>query len=546
MKFGKARKQNYVLALDTIVSQDVSLPMKVLRYLRDAAVFAPCYLLLDWVSYIHPLGPFNITPWNPQPALAITWMLLGGLIHAPAVLATIFLADVIIRGAAAGYGVTVLTALVLTAGYAAMATALRVLLRPRPSLHSLRQLTIFVGVVVPATAIIAAGFVGALYGAGLLERSAALPGWLQFWVGDAVGVLVTAPLLLVVADPERRRSLSLLARRVETYFQVALVAGTLWLIFDGLGGDPSRHFYLLFLPLIWIAIRSGMSGAIVSVAIVQVGVVLGIHHQSEQSLPIVELQALVAALTLTGLYLGLMVDERERATEGLKQSLRLAAAGEMAGAIAHEVNQPLTALTNYGRSGQMLLEAGRAAELAGVIDRMLGEAKRASEVVRRLRDFFRQGTTRLERVSVAELLEGVRRIGANGKSGSAVSLTVQVDQGLPDISVDRLQIELVMRNLISNAVDAVDVGPDRGQITVAASRHDSQHVRIVVSDNGPGVPAGTAERVFEPFVSGKSSGMGLGLAVSRAIVEAHGGTLDSRAGSHGEFHLVLPFEARHG
>ena len=63
--------------------------MRPFHYLRDAAVFAPCYVLLDWVSYIHPLGPFNITPWNPQPALAIAWMLLGGLVHAPAVLATI-------------------------------------------------------------------------------------------------------------------------------------------------------------------------------------------------------------------------------------------------------------------------------------------------------------------------------------------------------------------------------------------------------------------------------------------------------------------------
>ena len=76
--------------------------MKLLRYLRDAAVFAPCYVLLDWVSYIHPLGPFNITPWNPQPALAIAWMLLGGLVHAPAVLATIFLADMVIRDVPGG------------------------------------------------------------------------------------------------------------------------------------------------------------------------------------------------------------------------------------------------------------------------------------------------------------------------------------------------------------------------------------------------------------------------------------------------------------
>ena len=520
--------------------------MKALRYLRDAAVFAPCYVLLDWVSYIHPLGPFNITPWNPQPALAITWMLLGGLVHAPAVLATIFLADVIIRDAPAGYGVIVLTALVLTAGYAAIATGLRVLLRPAPNLQTLRQLTLFVGVVVPGTAVVSAAFVGVLYAVGLLDPGAAFPGWVRFWTGDAVGVLVTAPLLFVVADPKRRQSLRLLASRVETYIQAGLLAATLWLIFQGLGGDPSHHFYLLFLPLIWIAIRSGMSGAIVSVAIVQLGVVLGIHHQSGPGVPIIELQALVAALTLTGLYLGLMVDERERATDVLKQSLHLAAAGEMAGAIAHEVNQPLTALTNYGRSAQLLLDAGKAAELPGVIDRMLGEAHRASEVVRRLRDFFRQGTTRLERVPVADLLERVSPIDANSKWGSRIALTVDVESGLPDLSVDRLQIELVMRNLISNAADAVEAQTHGGQIAVTARRHDSKHIRIVVSDNGPGVPAATADRMFQPFVSGKPSGMGLGLAVSRAIVEAHGGTLESHSGAHGEFHLVLPVEASRG
>lgn len=521
--------------------------MKLLRYLRDTVVFAPCYMVLDWVSYIDPLGPFNITPWNPQPALAIAWMLLGGVDHAPAVFATIFLADVIIRNVPAGYEVTALTAVTLTAGYAAIAWALQVLLRPKPALYTARQLTIFISVVLPGTAVIAAGFVGVLYAVGPLEHDAVLPGWVRFWVGDAVGVLVTAPLLFVVSDAERRRALTSLAGRVETYLQIALVATTLWLIFKGLAGNPSQHFYLLFLPLIWIAVRSGMAGAIVAVVIVQLGVVLGIHHHTQQILPIIELQALVAALTLTGLYLGVMVDERERAVEGLKQSLRLAAAGEMAGAIAHEVNQPLTALTNFGRSGQMLIEAGRTAELAGVIDRMVREAQRAAEVVRRLRDFFREGTTRLEKVPVAELLESARRIGAGMNGGSGISFTVEVDETLPPLLVDRLQIELVLRNLITNAVEAVAAhSPGRGQISLSAKRHNPHHVRIVVSDSGPGVPAATGKRAFEAFVSGKSSGMGLGLAVSRAIVEAHGGTLDSASSSHGEFHLVLPFEAAHG
>ncbi len=511
--------------------------MKPFLYLRDAAVFAPCYLLLDWVSYIYPLGAFNITPWNPQPALAIVWMLLGGIGHLPMVYAAIVLADVVIRSVPVG--ISLATALSLAAGYAAIALALRGLLRPRPGLQTLRQLTLFIAVVLPGTAVVAAGFVGVLYAAGSVDGAGFFPAWLRFWVGDSVGVLVTAPLFLVVADAEGRRSFAALARRWETYLQLALLAGTLWLIFAGLGGDPSHHFYLVFLPLIWTAIRHGLGGAIVAVGVVQAGVVLGIHHHPVQNLPIIELQALVAALTLTALYLGVMTDERQRANEGLRQSLRLATAGEMAGAIAHEVNQPLTALTNYARSGQMLMAAGRSAELAAVIDRMLSEAQRASEVVRRLRDFFREGRTHLERVPVAELLESVRR------QARSDALTVNVEPGLPDLLVDRLQIELVLRNLVSNAAEAID-GRPAGRIAVSARRDDLQHVRIVVADNGPGIPAARRNRLFEPLVSGKPTGMGLGLAVSRAIAEAHGGTLDAMPGPHGEFHLVLPAEAAHG
>ena len=513
--------------------------MKLLRYLRDAAVFAPCYLLLDWVSYIHPLGPFNITPWNPQPALAIAWMLLGGLVHAPVVFGTILLADVLIRSVP--LGVTVLTALVLAGGYAGIAHALRMLLRPKPSLQTLRQLTLFIGVVLPGTAVIAAGFVGILYAVGSMEH--AFPAWLRFWVGDAVGVLVTAPLLLFVADAEGRRGFAALLQRWETLLQVALLAGTLWLIFAGLGGDPSHHFYLVFLPLIWTAIRHGLSGAIMAVGIVQMGVVLAIHHYPVQGLPVIELQALVAALTLTALYLGVMTDERQRAQSRLQESLRLATAGEMAGAIAHEVNQPLTALTNYARSVQMLMAAGRTGELPAVIEKMQAEAHRASEVVRRLRDFFREGRTQLERVPVAELLESVRR---TAKPARMDTLSVSGAPDLPDVLVDRLQIELVLRNLVNNAADAMDGRGGDGAVALSAQRHDAEHVRIVVADSGPGIAARDRERIFEPFVSDKPTGMGLGLAVSRAIAEAHGGTLDAVPGPHGEFHLILPVEVTHG
>src|SRR5688572_19314078 len=127
--------------------------VKTLTSLRDAAVFAPCYVALDWASYIDPVGPFNITPWNPQPALAIVWMMLAGLIHAPAVLATIVLADLLVRHMPGGLPIALPTAIVLTAGYAVIAWTLKHLLSDT-GLRSTRQLTLFVAVVVAGTGVI--------------------------------------------------------------------------------------------------------------------------------------------------------------------------------------------------------------------------------------------------------------------------------------------------------------------------------------------------------------------------------------------------------
>lgn len=516
--------------------------MSAAKYLRDAAVFAPCYVALDWASYIDPVGPFNITPWNPQPALAIIWMLLGGLHHWPVVLAIVFLADVLVRHAPGGYFITMLTSVTLAGGYAAIAWILHSLLNDL-GLRSSRQLTIFTAVVTGGTAIVGAAFIGVLRAAELLAATSLPAAWLQFWIGDAVGILVTAPLLLAVADAERRAGLLALARRRETLAQALVLVATIWLIFYGLGGDPVRHFYVLFVPLIWVAARGGMNGAIVAMAIVQLGVVAAIHGEAAPAFPVVELQALVAALTLTGLYLGMMVDERQRAAENLRQTLRLAAAGDMAGAIAHELNQPLTALSNYGESALMILakNGSQADALPGIIAKMLDESQRAAEVVRRLRDFFRSGTTRLEPLCADELAAIVQRAGQQIVGTRRIALEIVCEPGLPSLFVDRLQIELVIRNLMANAVEALQeqtAGDKR--IRVRLDRQGLDQISLLFVDSGPGLGAEMAERVFEPFVSGKPSGMGLGLAISRAIAEAHGGALEARPARHGEFNLVLP------
>lgn len=520
-----------------------------LRYLRDAAVFAPCYIALDWASYIDPVGPFNITPWNPQPGLAIVWMQLAGLGHAPAVMLAIVLADLIVRDAPAGLPMMALTATALTAGYALIAQALRRFLAPDNTVHSTRQLTLFVATVVAGTAGVGAVFVGMLVGASLVPLAAFLEYALRFWVGDAVGILVTIPLLLAAADAAQRASLATLARKPETMLQLGVLLAALWLVFGLLPGDPTRWFYLLFLPMIWIAVRGGLNGALLAVFAVQVGIVLSVHQPDAAPLAALELQALLAALTLSGFFLGIMVEERARAAAGLRESLRLAAAGEMAGAIAHEVNQPLTALANYGEAARMLLlrdaqrPGGDPGALLPLLDKMRAETGRAAEIVRRLRDFFREGTMRLQPLEAADVVASARRIAQQLIGTRPVTLETSTAPGLPAVLADRVQIELILRNLVANALEALPEG--RGSLRVHAAPADAARVRFAVADSGGGIAAPMRAQLFSPFSTSKASGMGLGLAVSRAIAEAHGGTLELADAAHGEFHLILPAAQAH-
>jgi signal transduction histidine kinase len=508
-----------------------------------AVLFVAGYIALDWSSYIYPLGPFNITPWNPPPALSIVWMMLGGLGYAPVVFVAALASDLVIRHSPGGLWVSALTSLALAVGYAAIAEVLRRLFKSDPRLRDTHRLWILVAVAASGAAAVAALYVGVLLLTGFVSGGAFADAAIRFWLGDAVGVLVTAPLLLVAADPEARARLVRSWRLPETSLQFAVLTAAVYYVVE-IASDPSKYFYGLFLPLIWIALRGGLGSAALASAVVQAGVVLGAREGAMHSLAVVELQALVAALTLTGLFLGVMVDERARAEESLKQSLRLAAAGEMAGTLAHELNQPLAALANYGRACQLLLDragdSGLRLEIAAAIEKMLAESKRAGEVVSRLRDFFRSGTTRLETTTVGTLLDAALRIGRDLNRSGDVEIGVEGSDAGGELLVDRLQIELVLRNLLANALEAVASRPPGERRVSLSAESVNGSVVFRVRDSGPGVPLAARERLFEPFSTSKASGMGLGLAISRAIAEAHGGSLVAERTAHGEFRLVLP------
>lgn len=258
-----------------------------------------------------------------------------------------------------------------------------------------------------------------------------------------------------------------------------------------------------------------------------------------------EIQTLAVVLVLFGFFIGVVVDEKQRVSAELRQTLRLAAAGEMAGALAHEINQPLTALSAYGTACEQLLEQGETGDrLRETIRRMVAESFRAADVVRRLRDFFRTGATQLERITLGNLLASAASPFSAKAQHQGIELAI--DPAPPCVLLaDRLQLEVVLRNLLSNAFDAVAERP-AGQRCIRLSTHPEGAGRICVrvEDSGPGISGEMAARMFEAFQSSKASGLGLGLTISRAIVEAHGGHLWAEVTDHGLFKLVLPMEGK--
>jgi signal transduction histidine kinase len=311
--------------------------------------------------------------------------------------------------------------------------------------------------------------------------------------------------------------------------------------------EQFKFFYVLFLPVVWAAARFGAIGAVWSAALVQMLLMLAVQGATYQPLTVFELQMLMAALTSTGVLLGATVDEREEAQEALRASLRLAAAGDMAAALAHELNQPLTAMSTYARASQLMARrlgndpSLHVDPLVDVTDKLAEEARRAGEVVNRLRKFFRDRSTELQQADLSALVaEAVRSQAARAES-LGVRLDASCDARLAPVWLDPVQIAVVLRNLLANAIDAAaaDESPGGRSVAIRAAQEDSQVVVSVV-DSGRGLEAGEVGRVFETRRSEKPGGMGVGLAISRSIVEAHGGRLWAEAGPGGKFHFNLP------
>ncbi len=231
----------------------------------------------------------------------------------------------------------------------------------------------------------------------------------------------------------------------------------------------------------------------------------------------------------------------------LTRVLRLSTMGEMAAGLAHEINQPLAAIVNYAQGCGRRLRAnpGDVGTVLPVIDVISAEALRAGEIIRRLRRLIRREAPRQEWLDLNDLVREALSIVEPDARQDAVAVSLDLQVALPPLRGDGIQIEQVVLNLLRNAVEAMHDSSGRRALWVSTHVRDAATVQLEVRDSGPGVAAEFAAQVFEPFYSTKPAGLGMGLSISRTIIESHGGRIEFAANAEGGaiFRVTLPIAA---
>jgi two-component system sensor kinase FixL len=223
---------------------------------------------------------------------------------------------------------------------------------------------------------------------------------------------------------------------------------------------------------------------------------------------------------------------------------RFTALGEMASTLAHEINQPLTAITNYLKGSRRLLErmkGEQASMLREAVGKAADQALRAGDIIRRLREFVARGESERRVESLPKLIEDACTLALIGVKENDVEVSFRLDATADLVLADRIQIQQVLVNLIRNAIEVMVETSERRELEIATVASGEETVEVSVADTGAGLAPEVAAQLFQPFVTTKRKGMGLGLSICRTIVEAHGGRIwvDPRPGGGTVFRFTL-------
>lgn len=516
------------------------------------------YVGLEWLSFLHEHNDLPVTPWNPGLGVMFAMIVLRGPRMGLVLFASVLLSQVLVVRSEMSWGVLLAMSAAIAASYTTVAMIARRKLRLENQLSSTRDIAILV----------AAGLVGAMAEAIQLWllllatrhfnlgdiASTSLP----LIVGDVIGIAVVSPLVLRLVA---RVGLGQLIDK-QVLAELALLLISITMILMLVVGPPSvtgqSLFYLLFVPIVFAAVRHGFDGACVALAISQLGLVTFLHWHGFDLSRFTEYQLLMLVLTLTGLMVGSLVSERQSAhleAEAARLRLleleaqatrtaRLNMASGMAAALAHEINQPMTAARALGRSVQELMRAPEhdLGRMERNISSMIEQIDHAGSVVKRMREFLRRGEPHFSTLEMKVVLAEAAALMDPMVKLRNVQLRLDVPAGLPPVHGDRVQIAQVVINLIKNSMDAIPEDVE-GRIAVSVRVTDAgKWVEVAIKDNGPGIAGDQIDALFEPLNTSRPDGIGLGLSICKAILQAHGGRiwLSSSAPRKTEFKFALP------
>ncbi len=235
----------------------------------------------------------------------------------------------------------------------------------------------------------------------------------------------------------------------------------------------------------------------------------------------------------------------------LEQTSRLITMGEMASSLAHELNQPLSAIANYCAGCVKRMQAGnyKLDDLLIAMQKASSQAERAGKIIRRMRDMVKKGDPNRQPIALPELIDEARAFADIEAQRTGTQIIVDIPEDLPRIVVDRIMIEQVLLNLVKNGIEAMnDIPVERRQLRLLARLVDERMMEVTVSDQGHGLAAEDVEKIFAPFYTTKPEGMGIGLAICRSIIEFHQGRLwvSPRRDGGTEFHFTVPTEESNG
>ena len=246
------------------------------------------------------------------------------------------------------------------------------------------------------------------------------------------------------------------------------------------------------------------------------------------------------------------ITERKNAEEQLKKLHQLEAdlaymnrvsvMGELAASLAHEIKQPIAAAATNAKTGLRWLqrEPSDIGEAREALSRIVKDVSRAADIIDRNRSLYRRGTPQRETVNLNELIREMTALLRDAANRHFISMRADLDESLPTIAADRVQMQQVLMNLMLNGIEAMR--DTRGELTVRSGKSDDGQILLSVSDLGVGLPAEKIDQVFDAFFTTKTQGTGMGLSISRRIIESHGGRLWACAntGRGATFQFTIP------